>query len=81
MLDRPEYSSIFNEILLRRNPSGTFEYRIASKIAPRVENRTPGYYGNATFYSKIYNLYRNIAGYFTYDESIDIYDAAYYIMR
>lgn len=59
----------------KRNASGTYEYRYPSKTYPTKNSSTPGYYGNATLYASIIQLYNNTIGYFTHDESIDVTSA------
>ena len=59
----------------KRNASGTYEYRYPSKTYPTKNSSTPGYYGNATLYASIIQLYYNTIGYFTHDESIDVTSA------
>ena len=59
----------------KQNASGTYEYRYPSYTFSTQNSYTPGYYGNSTFYSSVISLYNNTIGYFTHDESIDVYSA------
>lgn len=60
------YEELTNNEYLYRYPSHSYSIG---------EIRTPGYDGNRTLYKNIIDKYTNTAGYFTYDESIDVYNA------
>lgn len=59
----------------KQNTSGTYEYKYPSYTFSTQNSNTPGYYGNNTFFSSVISLYTNTIGYFTHDESIDVYSA------
>ena len=74
-LDAGETVTVKASYPYKRNASGTYEYRYPSKTYPTKNSSTPGYYGNATLYASIIQLYNNTIGYFTHDESIDVTSA------